>query len=80
MHMCMITLSDNIFLNKGQKFLHFFYKLIIRLCIEKYLSYLQGVIFLNFQTPMLGGGQETAQKNIILIILGKWLIWKSNLN
>ncbi len=24
MHMCMITLSANIFLNKGQKFLHFF--------------------------------------------------------
>ena len=26
MHMCMITLSANIFLNKRQKFLHFFYK------------------------------------------------------
>jgi len=24
MHMCMITLSANIFLNKGQNFLHFF--------------------------------------------------------
>jgi len=24
MHMCMITLSANIFLDKGQKFLHFF--------------------------------------------------------
>jgi len=24
MHMCMITLSASIFLNKGQKFLHFF--------------------------------------------------------
>jgi len=27
MHMCMITLSANIFLNKGQKFLHFFYQI-----------------------------------------------------
>ena len=26
MHMCMITLSANIFLNKGQKFYIFFYK------------------------------------------------------
>ena len=48
MHMCVITLSANIFLNKGQKFLHFFYKQIIRLCIEKYISYLLIFFHVNY--------------------------------
>ena len=40
-----------------------------------------GVIFFNFQAPMLGGGgAKNCPKNIILIILDTRLIWKSNLN
>jgi hypothetical protein len=41
MHMCIITLSTNIFLDKRQKVLHFF-------CIEKHVSYLPILFHVNY--------------------------------